>query len=521
MLFKQKQEIFNLINDLAFYGKIKDYNFSEVQDLEELAFKLLTDYIMEETGTVELAVIGNFSIGKSTFINSLFCKRICPTAVNPTTSTITKFLYGEIEEIYLIKENSKKEVCQHIIGKKTNSESFEIHYYYPFDILKSITIYDTPGFNNPQNDTDQLITEKISKSVDIVMLLVDINNGGVKDDDLMTLLEQISKANPNLRWYYILNKCDTKSPNKIDKLMSEVKMKYGERFNNYFFYSLKEILNEFENNKTPSNLNQVSIFFKEKVRIITEFNALSELKNEIKRKNLAVNQDEYLKKIMVIIKQLQKNINLLIQNSVITENMNKFNKIYENITKFYSSKINFLMRDLVKEIKKKIEVSEKNDTYYGRNESIFVSMISSVRNFFNDEKEVLIHIDKLPKNIKQKFISLVSETLNKFINEFKSFINLDIRYYMVDKICDDSIVEINKKLNKIINDIEDKYADSEEEEADLVAEVIAEIEESLINEIKPLFINILNNFINKTNEQILYHQGKLQSNIDNLKKIAF
>ena len=46
----------------------------------------------------QLVVVGEFSRGKSTFINSLLGKRILPASINPTTAVLSTLVYGKIPE---------------------------------------------------------------------------------------------------------------------------------------------------------------------------------------------------------------------------------------------------------------------------------------------------------------------------------------------------------------------------------------------------------------------------------------
>jgi small GTP-binding protein len=218
-----------MIRDLAFLKIIKELlskdspSYRSVEILEYDAFNLLINQIELERGNcrVEVGVIGSFSSGKSTFINSLFGKPICPMAVKPTTSSITKFYYGYKERITVNGEEISKDeyysYAQHIKGDSENINTHYIEYAYPFDTLNSIILYDTPGFNNNLNFNDTKVTMKTLESVDVIFFLVDISKGAID----MSSIERLNILKDK-RMYCILNKSDLKSAKAINKIKDEI-----------------------------------------------------------------------------------------------------------------------------------------------------------------------------------------------------------------------------------------------------------------------------------------------------------
>lgn len=255
----QRKRISQLIDDIAFFRDLENdyvdnYMSQELKNLEKCALELLNSMLHPEISPVNVAIIGNFSCGKSTFINSLIGKNLCPTRINPTTSSITKFIYGEKSEIFQLEDGEYIKsithdeyftICQHQKGLTNDTKTYELHYYYPFDVLKTISIFDTPGFKNRQNVNDQYVTEQIARHSDVVFLLLDVNNSSEIDADLESILDNISSQKPNLRWYYVLNRCDEKSSVSVKKLLNHAISEYGNRFDGYFAYSAKIAIDEY------------------------------------------------------------------------------------------------------------------------------------------------------------------------------------------------------------------------------------------------------------------------------------
>ncbi|HIP46012.1 MAG TPA: hypothetical protein EYG95_00455 [Campylobacterales bacterium] len=72
------------------YKVIKE-NFNRIDEITEKPLKL--------------AILGEFSAGKSTFINRLIGMDIFPTGVMPITSTVTVLEYGEEEKVEIIYQS--------------------------------------------------------------------------------------------------------------------------------------------------------------------------------------------------------------------------------------------------------------------------------------------------------------------------------------------------------------------------------------------------------------------------------
>ena len=72
------------------------------QNLKKIEEKLSEDRL-------KIAMIGEFSAGKSTFINALLGKKILKSGLRPTTAAITEIGHGS-DEIFV----EKKDICGHL-----------------------------------------------------------------------------------------------------------------------------------------------------------------------------------------------------------------------------------------------------------------------------------------------------------------------------------------------------------------------------------------------------------------------
>lgn len=101
-------------------------------------------------------VIGEVKAGKSSFVNALLESEVCATDVRPCTDKIQVINYSEPASNFDINEHLVE------IGK-------------PIEILKEISIVDTPGTNSVIKD-HQLITEEFIPNSDLVFFVLFAKN---------------------------------------------------------------------------------------------------------------------------------------------------------------------------------------------------------------------------------------------------------------------------------------------------------------------------------------------------------
>ena len=104
-------------------------------------------------------IVGEVKAGKSSFINALLeskDKEICKVAASPMTDTIQQITYGEVERVVAINDYLKR-------------------IYQPVEILKEISIVDTPGTNTIV-DHHQEITERFIPASDLIVFVFESKN---------------------------------------------------------------------------------------------------------------------------------------------------------------------------------------------------------------------------------------------------------------------------------------------------------------------------------------------------------
>lgn len=145
--------------------------------------------------TFHLVVVGEFSRGKSTFINAMLGKRILPSSKSPTTAVISKISYAEQPSYTLyfrnhdIKSLSEAEFkdlkapkpslddtgieAEQYADEETYMKSIEYAVVqYPLEFCKNhVEIIDTPGVNDISKERVEITYNYLNKADAAILLL--------------------------------------------------------------------------------------------------------------------------------------------------------------------------------------------------------------------------------------------------------------------------------------------------------------------------------------------------------------
>lgn len=166
-----------------------------------------------ERATINIALVGKFSSGKSTFINSILTQAIAPSSLNPTTRSITTFRYGKEMAFYEVEGETLQKISKEEYLKAVQ----ETHKTYLVEVtckhLEAFSIIDTPGFNPaPMESADGVSDNEMSvravKNADVLFYLHDINKGTLGADGIAYLQDVLKNSAPKI--YIILNYADKK-----------------------------------------------------------------------------------------------------------------------------------------------------------------------------------------------------------------------------------------------------------------------------------------------------------------------
>lgn len=161
---------------------------------------------------LDVMIMGEFSTGKSSFINALVEEEIAIVDAKPTTAVITKLCYGENDRITVcLQDGGKKDydvdsfraLTVEQEGTKLLRENIKfVERYMPLKILKSMNIIDSPGLNSLEEKHVEITQQFIGKA-DMVVWLFDAHRTCSQ-----TEIDAMKNLNPRLNPLVIINKID-------------------------------------------------------------------------------------------------------------------------------------------------------------------------------------------------------------------------------------------------------------------------------------------------------------------------
>lgn len=248
----------------------------------------------EQISHLKIAIVGQFSSGKSSFINALLGGEILPSGVTPVTAKVCEISYGEnlgsaisqnnpqdANHLQNLSQNPPKNSSQNLPKNLFQNLLIEVHYkdssiklkplaylhqidsienatishfklQAPIELLKNITFLDTPGFNS-QNQIDTDTTNAILREVDGVIWLSLIDNVGKQSekDILEEHLKQYSAKS-----LCILNQKDRlKDEQEISTSLSYANNAFSGFFAEIIPISAKQALDSYQSDSSNGNPN--------------------------------------------------------------------------------------------------------------------------------------------------------------------------------------------------------------------------------------------------------------------------
>lgn len=426
---------------------------------------------------INIAILGPVSVGKSTFINSIFCDTMSEMKRKRTTM---------LPQIYQVTQNSKNiNSTNTIIEKNTKSNdliyekrqnntfnvktdfSEIVHFVKSMDDFITLpnknttySILDMPGLNDQFSDIYYDYIKQKSKQIDIYLVLFDITSSLNTTDEVKILqfvVDEIKKNKTGFL-YVIINKCNDFEFNNIGFKIQDKELKelYDQAQN-----TVKQICKDINYEISPMCTNDLYVYRAlayNKTCNIPE-NDLDRIIKEEAGKGELKKMNTYEKKRKFIQGKINKDKN--IYNNGITDSgyklfKTKLQKIIDNNFEiFINNHMNLLIDDYIKSLN------------FEKYENTFVMNVSK---FFIDIIErlnVVQNKNKLQLTVNPS--SIINEYILKHINSYTEKLCDDtveiIRYFnaVACKYCNTDILDLsiellnNKKINVLKSQIRENY----------------------------------------------------------------
>lgn len=370
---------------------------------------------------IKISILGHFSSGKSTFINTLLNAEILPYGIVPVTAKIVQIKYAQTPFLRVLYSNGFEEI--HTLDKISRFcdqrekiiDVDKIFIYYPSEILKDFTIIDTPGLNS-KNLKDTKESLDIFDKTDIVFWLSFIESCGKNSEknDLELIPEFAKKMG-----LFIATQKDKINNTDVLKTIEYVKNNFANSFYDVFAVSSKM----YKNGDSASNFDKVYDFLN---------------KIKLKKHTIFKLKIKYLCSILIRERELYISIYTNIYNIILLQN-NKFNSFIDiNLGKYEDELKQFYLD--IKEIASNISkiflqfLEQKNRAYFIEKRAIFSNKQRFIKidyiapyfdsdaflskTIYNDERFLTI-FTKFKSKLRKFFLKIKFD----LEDEFKNYIN--------------------------------------------------------------------------------------------------
>ena len=190
---------------------------------------------------LSVGIGGQFSAGKSKFINSLLGEEILPEDQVPTTSIATYLVKGSNFFVEAYTKNNRtipldREAVKALSHEFYNKYKLGFSQFitnlvistqtFPYE---SVALLDTPGYSKSDSSKKQAISDNEKalvqlKAVDYLIWLIDVENGVIKNADI-EFIESLHMKNPVL---IVFNKADKLPESKLKQVVDHTKAYLGQ-----------------------------------------------------------------------------------------------------------------------------------------------------------------------------------------------------------------------------------------------------------------------------------------------------
>jgi ribosome biogenesis GTPase A len=182
---------------------------------------------------LRVALLGEFSSGKSRLINALLGEKILSTGIVPVTRSVTRIVHSSTVNVKVRYVDGAEVVVP--VGelqsytderKRSDSDSpvAEVILGHPSPMLKKVELWDTPGFNSSNQLHDEVATQLLLEADAVLWILSSYQVGSRSESKL---LETVQRAQGKV--VAVLNQTDRlDGEGEIKKQVSEVKKHCGD-----------------------------------------------------------------------------------------------------------------------------------------------------------------------------------------------------------------------------------------------------------------------------------------------------
>ena len=512
-----KEKMVDFLTDLETQIKSDQELYSAVSKTGLNVQSLKEDILKRE---IVVPVIGPFSAGKSSLINSFLGAAYLPVGITPETSLATEIRYSKIERIECVKpDNAGKPDTYSFsdfekIKEKAHMYEYMIVYLNNPNIekIQPIVLVDMPGFESPLDIHNKAIVNYIGKGV-FYIVVVSIESGTLPRS-LLNRIKSLQSLDRDFE--LILNKVNLKSESDVNQIAEKIQKDLEDYLNIHKKVHLAgedggRVLEEILTSLNTDEL--IKKMYLPDLKYIT-FQIVDTIETMISSLQRSIEDNEKE------IKALEKEIEYLLKE--------KENKIREIESKHSSANINKILSSIEKEIMNqkdnlaKIAVSNQDKFSKAINDIVVnvlsqevPNMMSKIGSEIIDDigwhlKSIQNHIDisrlipvswieNTASQLKENFLLSLTKQMEKYKNTLSVGASiLAITTNVLAPVLEIVIII----LPQIIHGILSRYAEKKQEEK-VKSVIMAQIIPSLKSELRPKLTEVVNDEIRKLTIEVI------------------
>ncbi len=178
-----------------------------------------------------VTVMGEFSSGKSTFVNAFIGHDVAPTGITPTTATINIVKYGREPGGRVLYRDGTTDALSwgdlfgalHALDAEQVRNIDVVEILYPLAQLERVNIVDTPGLNSILPEHEEVARGFIGRADAVIWVFTAGQAGKASEREALAGIREQGK-----RVLGVLNKMDQLAPKEIDELVNYVQGELGD-----------------------------------------------------------------------------------------------------------------------------------------------------------------------------------------------------------------------------------------------------------------------------------------------------
>ena len=210
--------------------------------------------LLQKDPLIDVAILGQFKAGKSSFLNSIIGKPILPVGVIPVTTVITRLMYGENEDAIITFLDNRQlrinlEEVESFISEAKNPANeknvetvdIELPALRPYEGLRLV---DTPGLGSAFKYNTEISQEWLPE---VGMAIVAISADRPLSENDLTLIRDLAEHTPKV--VLLLTKVDLLSSEQQKEVVQFFKTTLKRELNRDFYVLLYSVVADTEFHK--------------------------------------------------------------------------------------------------------------------------------------------------------------------------------------------------------------------------------------------------------------------------------